>query len=224
MQTSEKIKILITAGPTYEPIDPVRFICNRSSGKQGVAIAKVFAEFGFEVHLVIGPVSEELLYSISRDIKVYNVETAQEMLDKCLEILKKNVEVAICSAAVCDYRVKNPQKNKIKKGGDISLNNIEFVENPDILKTISNLNNRPKIVVGFAAETENLVDNARKKLKQKGCDFIIANDVSGGKVFAKNHNKIFILDSSGSVTEYPEALKSEIADVIAQSIIKELGR
>ncbi|MFC1659541.1 phosphopantothenoylcysteine decarboxylase [Pseudomonadota bacterium] len=222
-EKNQNLKILITAGPTYEPIDPVRFICNRSSGKQGVAIAKVFAEFGFEVNLVLGPISEELLNAISSKIKIYKVETAEEMLTECLKLIEKNnIDIAIFTAAVCDYRIKDVAKNKIKKQEYCPLKNIEFVENPDILKTVAAHKFRPKVVIGFVAETENLIKNAKKKLNEKNCDFVVANNVSRGEVFGEDYNKIFILDKTGDIEEYPLALKTEIADVVVQRALKEI--
>lgn len=223
MKKNRNLKVLITAGPTYEPLDPVRFICNRSSGKQGIFIAKVFAEFGFDVSLVLGPIAEDLLQSIPSKIKIYKIETAEQMLAECLKLIEKNnIDIGIFAAAVCDYKVKNIAKNKIKKQEYCSLNNIEFVENPDVVKTIAKHELRPKLVVGFVAETENLIENAKKKLAEKNCDFMVANDVSGGGIFGKDYNKVFILDKVGNVEEYPIALKTEVADVVVQKVLKEM--
>src|SRR5664279_3500318 len=165
-------RVLITAGPTLEPIDPVRYIANRSSGKQGYAIAAAAAAAGAEVHLVSGPVDLDAPSGVS----VTHVESARQMLDEVEAALP--VDIAIFAAAVADWRVASAGEQKLKKtaGG---MPKLELVENPDILATISKLTGRrPPLVIGFAAETENLLDNAKAKLKRKGCDWILANDVS----------------------------------------------
>ena len=147
--------LLLTAGPTYEPIDPVRFIGNRSSGKQGIAVAKVFAEEGFKVYLVVGPVNEYLLKDLPDSVEVIRVQTAREMLEASLQHI--NVDIAIHTAAVSDYRPETIFDHKIKKGSGITLNDVKFVENPDILATFSKHPNRPKLVIYFATETNNLI-------------------------------------------------------------------
>lgn len=176
-------------------IDPVRFIGNRSSGKQGISIAKVFAEAGCEVYLVVGPVNENLLENLPSNIHISRVNTAQEMLDESLKYI--NCDVAIHTAAVSDFRPEKVYDFKIKKGECITLNDINFVENADILATFANHQNRPKIVIGFAAKTNNLIENAKKKLAKKNCDYIIANDVSNGKIFGKDKNKVYIVSKDG---------------------------
>lgn len=196
--------LLLTAGPTYEPIDPVRFIGNRSSGKQGIAVAKVFAEEGFKVYLVVGPVNEYLLKDLPDSVEVIRVQTAREMLEASLQHI--NVDIAIHTAAVSDYRPETIFDHKIKKGSGITLNDVKFVENPDILATFSKHPNRPKLVIGFAAETNNLIENAKAKLDKKGCDYIIANDVSNGKGFGKDVNKLYIV-SKNNIVETEETDK-----------------
>ena len=196
--------LLLTAGPTYEPIDPVRFIGNRSSGKQGIAVAKVFAEEGFKVYLVVGPVNEYLLKDLPDSVEVIRVQTAREMLEASLQHI--DVDIAIHTAAVSDYRPETIFDHKIKKGSGITLNDVKFVENPDILATFSKHPNRPKLVIGFAAETNNLIENAKAKLDKKGCDYIIANDVSNGKGFGKDVNKLYIV-SKNNIVETEETDK-----------------
>ena len=165
-------KILVTAGPTYEYFDDIRFIGNKSSGKQGVEIAKCLHELRAEVTLIIGPVCLELS-SLS---KVIRVETAVEMNDAVIK--EGPFDIAICAAAVGDWRPKQKAKTKIKKTSTGRPPILELVENPDILKNICMAKNRPDLVIGFAAETDNLLSNARSKLEKKGCDWIIANKVT----------------------------------------------
>jgi len=208
--------ILITAGPTYEPIDPVRFIGNRSSGKQGITIAKAFAEKNYTVNLIIGPVENILLENLSNYIKIIKVNTAEEMLAASLKYI--DCDIAIHCAAVSDFRPKNISPVKIKKDSAISLNDIEFVENPDILANFCSHKNRPKIVIGFTAETNNLIKNAKKKLIKKGCDYIIANNVSNGKVFGQDKNKVFVI-SKNSIEEWPEMTKLEIGKKLVEKFL-----
>lgn len=208
-------KILITAGPTFEPIDPVRFIGNRSSGKQGVAIAKAFAEKGCDVNLIIGPVESRLLENLPKNIKISKVRTAREMLTASLKCI--NCDIAIHCAAVSDFRPKEAFKEKVKKGSGISLNDIEFVENPDILATFCSHKNRPKIVIGFAAETTDLIKNAKKKIQKKGCDYIIANDVSGGRVFGEEENKVFVIGKD-SVEEWDKMSKLDVGKKLTEKL------
>ncbi len=183
----KKPTALVTAGPTRERIDPIRYISNFSSGKQGYAIAKALHKNGFDVTLVTGPVA----IKPPKGVKIIAVESAEDMLQACLNNLPKNI--AICAAAICDFRPIIISKQKLKKenlGRDIT---IKLTKNPDILKTISNHKLRPKIVVGFAAETENVIENAKRKLQTKSCDMIIANDVSDDKVFNKNSTYVHII-------------------------------
>jgi phosphopantothenoylcysteine decarboxylase/phosphopantothenate--cysteine ligase len=201
--------VLVTAGPTYEPIDPVRFIGNRSSGKQGIAIAKVFAENGYKVFLVVGPVNSDLLKNLDKNITIEKVNTAEEMLVACLKYIAE-CDIAVHSAAVSDYRPKEVQKTKIKKGDGFDFNAIEFVENADILSTFGHHENRPKILIGFAAETQDVVENGQKKLEKKNADYIIANDVSGGRVFGEDNNRITIISKTGQAVEFAEMSKEDV--------------
>ena len=208
-------KIIITAGPTQEAIDPVRFISNHSSGKQGFAIAERLALAGADVTLIHGPVG----LTPSRNIKtVVPVKSAQEMLSAVQAALP--ADVAICTAAVADWRVKNIQKQKIKKGTKSPAFALE--ENPDILQTIAQHKKRPKLVIGFAAETENLAKHAAAKLARKKCDWLLANDVSKG-VFGGDENQILFLSSSKQGSKKPEnwakMTKVDVADKLAQKII-----
>ena len=165
-------KILVTAGPTHEYLDDIRFIGNRSSGKQGAEIAKCLQKLEADVTLVIGPVNLELA-SLS---KVIRVESAVQMNDAVIET--GPFDIAICAAAVSDWRPKEKAKTKIKKSSIGKPQFLELVENPDILKNICIAENRPNLVIGFAAETNDLLTNARSKLENKGCDWIVANKVT----------------------------------------------
>jgi phosphopantothenoylcysteine decarboxylase/phosphopantothenate--cysteine ligase len=211
------LNVLITAGPTYEKIDPVRFIGNRSSGKQGIAIAKSFYEIGANVTLIIGPNSEK----IPENINTIKIESAADMLAEVKNI--NNIDVAICSAAVSDWAIKNPSKNKIKKNNN-NIPEINFSLNPDILEFIANRKkNRPKLVIGFAAETSNLINNAREKLKKKNCDWIIANDVlKDPNIFGGDNNKIKLITKT-KVEEWKKCSKIEIANKLTNKVIKEIS-
>jgi phosphopantothenoylcysteine decarboxylase / phosphopantothenate---cysteine ligase len=199
-------KILVTAGPTREPIDPVRYISNHSSGKQGYAIAEAARDMGAEVTLISGPTA--LLKP--QGMKVVSVETAQEMFDACAQVPQQ--DIAIFAAAVADWRVTHAATEKIKKQKDGSTPNLSFTENPDILKTVSHLKTaRPGLVVGFAAETENVIVQAQEKLKRKGCDLIVANDVSPeGGVFGGDANIVHLISKTG-VESWPRASKQDVA-------------
>ena len=197
-------KVVITAGPTREPIDPVRFISNHSSGKQGYAIARAAVELGAETVLVSGPVS----LPIPPGVQMMPVETAQEMLDTCEGEMP--ADIAIFTAAVADWRVASEASEKLKKGagGPPALT---LTENPDILATISRHKKRPRIVVGFAAETQNVTDHALQKLRKKGCDLIVANDVSKGSgVFGGDSNTVHLVSAAGTES-WPEMSKDEVA-------------
>ena len=211
------IKALVTAGPTYEPIDPVRFIGNRSSGKQGIAIANQLDDLGLHVTLVTGPTHQQ----ISNNINTIRVNTATEMLSACRDSLP--VDVAVCAAAVCDWTIMSPSKNKIKKHAN-QKPEIDLTLAPDILDNISNAGNqRPKLVVGFAAETNNLISNAKKKLVQKNCDWIIANNVlDNPDVFGGENNKINLISKS-CIEEWPKKSKDEIAKLLSIKILEALS-
>jgi phosphopantothenoylcysteine decarboxylase / phosphopantothenate---cysteine ligase len=198
-------KVLVTAGPTREPIDPVRYISNHSSGKQGYAIAEAARDMGAEVTLVTGPTA----LAKPQGMKVIAVDTAVQMLEACEKADAQ--DIAIFAAAVADWRVANPASEKIKKQKDAVAPSLSFAENPDILRTIAHANARPKLVVGFAAETENVIAHAQDKLKRKGCDLIVANDVSpGGGVFGGDANTVHLISKSG-VDSWPRASKQDVA-------------
>lgn len=203
-------RILVTAGPTYEPIDPVRFIGNRSSGKQGYAIASAAARLGGDVTLIAGPSA----LPEPQGVRVIHAETAQKMLEAAEAALP--VDIAVFSAAVADWRAASVQPEKIKKGA--SAPQLRLVENPDILKTISKrVENRPILVIGFAAETENVIAQATKKLESKGCDWIVANDVSPeGGVFGGERNAVHLITKS-QVQSWPEMTKDAVADRLMQA-------
>lgn len=207
---------IVTSGPTYEAIDPVRFIGNRSSGKQGHAIATALKQAGADVTLVTGPVS----IPDPAGVKTIHIETAQEMLKACEQSLP--ADIAVCAAAVSDWAPKQHDQ-KIKKRGDASPPDIELNENPDILKTIANHKNRPEIVVGFAAETENLEENAKAKLSRKGCDMILANLVAqeDSEVFGQADGHVYLVTPS-SIEDWQPMSKSAIAKKLAETIINAL--
>ena len=207
------LKALVTSGPTFEPLDPVRFLGNRSSGKQGHAIAEALAMAGAHVTLVSGPVREP----DPRFVHAIHVETAQQMLEACLKALP--VDIAVCAAAVADFRPEETADKKIKKSGKEPMT-VKLVQNPDILATLSQSNQRPKLVIGFAAETNDGMENAKAKLAKKGCDWLVLNDVSGGKVFGADSNIVTLLRKSGteiSSDTWPEKSKKDVArDLVNQ--------
>jgi phosphopantothenoylcysteine decarboxylase/phosphopantothenate--cysteine ligase len=197
--------VLVTAGPTFEPIDPVRFIGNRSSGKQGYAIAAAAARLGARVRLVAGPNA----LSDPRGVDIVRVETAQKMLEAAEAALP--ADIAVFCAAVADWRAAVIQSEKIKKSAEAP--ELQLIENPDILKTIAKrAANRPSLVIGFAAETGNIVAQAVQKLENKGCDWIVANDVSpAGGVFGGARNAVHVITRS-RVQSWPEMSKEDVAD------------
>jgi phosphopantothenoylcysteine decarboxylase/phosphopantothenate--cysteine ligase len=209
---------LVTSGPTHEPIDPVRFIANRSSGKQGHAIAEALAALGARTTLVSGPTD----LPDPAGIEVRHVETAEEMLQACREALP--ADVAICSAAVADWRVKAAAAQKLKKD-DGNTPSLEMTRNPDILAILSEKGEkRPRLVVGFAAETENLIENAHAKLLKKGCDWILANDVSAGSgTFGGDRNRIHLVRGD-AVESWPEMSKPEVARRLADQVAETLTK
>ena len=201
---------LITSGPTHEMIDPVRYISNKSSGKQGHAIAKAIFELGAKTTLVSGPTS------IPDPIgpEIVKVKSATEMFKACESLLP--TDIAVCAAAVGDYKISSASIEKIKKSG--SKISIELEENPDILSRISKRNSkRPKLVVGFAAETENLISNAELKLKEKGCDWILANNISDGEVIGKDENKVHFI-SLDEKSEWDTMSKNDVAKKLSDKI------
>jgi len=211
-------RALVTSGPTYEPIDPVRYIANRSSGKQGHAIAAALAKLGAETVLVSGPTREP----DPLGVKVVHIETAREMLEACEANLP--VDVAVCAAAVADWRVEKVGESKLKKTGDNQAPALQLANNPDILAGLSAAGpRRPKLVVGFAAETENLVGHAQAKLARKGCDWILANDVSAGSgTFGGDSNAIHLITREG-VDAWPRLSKIEVAARLADRIAAALA-
>ena len=216
LKKNNNMKAIVTAGPTNEYIDPVRFISNRSSGKQGYEIAKSLSKNGFNTTLISGPSNLE----INENINLIKVETAEEMFQKVLKSLP--ADIAIFTAAVGDFKVKNPSKIKIKKQDNL---NLELEKNIDILNYISNHNSlRPKLVVGFAAETNDLESLANKKLNEKNCDWIIANDVSNEKIgFDSDFNEVSIFYQNNKIDKIPYKSKSEISDEIVQKIVNHLN-
>ncbi len=210
-------RMLVTSGPTREPIDPVRFISNRSSGRQGHAIAHAAARAGAEVVLISGPVE----IPDPEGVKTVHVETAREMLEAAEAALP--ADAAVCVAAVADWRVEIRAREKLKKTGDTPPA-LVLVENPDVLACISHHVLRPKLVVGFAAETEKLLEHARAKLKKKGCDWIVANDVSDQSgVLGGETNQIHLVTEK-SVESWPLQAKEAVAGALVKRIADALRR
>ncbi|MET4733778.1 phosphopantothenoylcysteine decarboxylase/phosphopantothenate--cysteine ligase [Thalassospira sp. MBR-102] len=211
-------KAVVTSGPTYEPIDPVRYIANRSSGKQGHAIAAALAAAGADVTLVSGPVS----LPDPMGVKVVRIETARQMLDAVLAALP--ADIAVCAAAVADWRVAEEAGQKLKKDGSGVIADLKLSENPDILATLSQKGpKRPQLVVGFAAETENVIEHARAKRARKGCDWILANDVAPGTgTFGGDHNEIFLISGVDATSDetWPRQGKNGVARALAERIIQ----
>ena len=216
LKKNNNFKAIVTAGPTNEYIDPVRFITNKSSGKQGYEIAKSLSNKGFDTTLISGPTNLE----INDDINLIQVKTAEEMFQSTLNNLP--ADVAIFSAAVSDYKVKNTSKEKIKKNNNL---NLELEKNIDILNYISNHNSlRPRLVIGFAAETNNLEKYANEKLNEKNCDWIIANDVSNKKIgFDSDFNEVSIFYKNKDSEKLKYKPKSEISDEVVEKIINHLN-
>ena len=216
IKKNKEFKALVTAGPTHEYIDPVRYISNKSSGKQGYEIAKSLKKNGFETTLISGPTNLDPISGVN----LINVSSAKEMFNATLENLP--VDVAIFSAAVGDYKVKNKEKDKIKKKESIDLS---LEKNIDILGHISKHNSlRPKIVIGFAAETNNLIKNSKIKLAEKNCDWIIANDVSNPSIgFESDFNEVSIFYKNMSNEKLTKMKKSLLADKIVKRVISQLN-
>ena len=216
LDKNKKLKALVTAGPTNEYIDPVRFITNKSSGKQGYEIAKCLRDNGFDTTLISGKTSIKPLDGVN----FVSVETAEEMFKESLNNLP--TDVAIFSAAVSDFKVKNYKSKKIKKNEEF---NLELEKNIDILNHISNHNSlRPKITIGFAAETDNLSTNAKEKLNEKNCDWVIANDVSDQTIgFGSDFNKISIFYKDKPEENFEKMSKSLVAEEIVKRIIQQIN-
>ena len=216
LDKNKKLKALVTAGPTNEYIDPVRFITNKSSGKQGYEIAKCLRDNGFDTTLISGKTSIKPLDGVN----FVSVETAEEMFKESLNNLP--TDVAIFSAAVSDFKVKNYKSKKIKKNEEF---NLELEKNIDILNHISNHNSlRPKITIGFAAETNNLSTNAKEKLNEKNCDWVIANDVSDQTIgFGSDFNKISIFYKDKPEENFEKMSKSLVAEEIVKRVIQQIN-
>ena len=212
------IHAIITSGPTYEAIDPVRFIGNRSSGAQGSAIASALVRLGADVTFITGPGT----VNYPDGVKVVTVETADEMFSAVNEALP--AEVAIFVAAVSDWKIENVQRQKIKKSSGQTAPTLVLAENKDILSHVSNLKqNRPKLVIGFAAESENILENARTKRLKKGCDWIVANDVSmGSGVMGGKSNKVSLI-SDMNTENWPKMSKENVAKRLIEKILKHLN-
>ncbi len=211
-------RALVTSGPTREAIDPVRYISNHSSGKQGHAIAAALRGLGAETTLVSGPTGQP----DPSGVRVVRVETAEEMLVACRKTLP--VDIAVCAAAVADWRIANPASRKIKKDEGAGSPVLEFVANPDILAILSQSGRqRPGLVIGFAAETDDVVANATTKRQRKGCDWIIANDVAEGTgTFGGDINAVHLVSDAG-VEDWPAMSKREVAERLASRIADHLA-
>jgi phosphopantothenoylcysteine decarboxylase/phosphopantothenate--cysteine ligase len=210
-------RAIVTSGPTFEAIDPVRFIGNRSSGKQGHAIAAALARRGATTVLVSGPTGEP----DPAGVEVHHIESAEQMLAACRAALP--ADIAVCAAAVADWRPAKTAERKIKKAASDPAP-IALLRNPDILATLAAAGNeRPRLVVGFAAETEDLIANARKKLAAKGCDLIVANDVSPASgTFGGSENTVHLVAKDG-VESWPRLSKQDVAERLADTIVKQLS-
>lgn len=207
---------IVTSGPTHEPIDPVRYIANRSSGKQGHAIAAALAELGADVTLVSGPVT----IADPAGVTVIHIERAEEMRDAVISRLP--ADIAVMVAAVADWRVAGSSEQKIKKQPGDAPPALQLTENPDILKTVGHHENRPKLVVGFAAETQDVEKNGRAKLERKGADYIVANDVSAQTgIMGGDRNSVKIISAEG-VEAWPDLDKAEVAKRLAAFVAEKL--
>ena len=210
-------KALVTTGPTREYLDPVRYISNESSGKQGCEIAIALDRLGVKTTLITGPSN----FVLPKSIKVKKIISADQMLDNVKKTMP--VDLAVCAAAVSDVKPKEMSKTKIKKT-DLNFKSINFIKNNDILEYIAKNNkHRPRLVAGFSAETENLIRNSIKKIKDKNCDIIFANDVSKkGIGFNSDYNKVSVIDNKGKIQTIPKNKKNLIANKIAQILIDKL--
>jgi len=213
---NKKLRALVTAGPTHEYIDPVRYITNRSSGKQGYEIAKSLSLNGFKTTLISGPTN----LKAEKEINLIKVSSAEEMFNETLNNLP--ADVAIFSAAVSDWKINNKKNHKIKKDTNI---NLSLEKNIDIIKHVSNHNSlRPKIVVGFAAETNNIEENSRKKLIEKNCDWIIANDVSDKSIgFDSDFNEVTVFYKNKEIEKIPKMSKALLAEKIIERVISKIN-
>tara|TARA_Y100001970_G_scaffold209009_1_gene254799 strand:- start:5446 stop:6675 length:1230 start_codon:yes stop_codon:yes gene_type:complete len=214
---SKNYKAIVTSGPTREYLDPVRYISNESSGKQGYEIALALKKLGIKTKLIVGPSN----LNSAKGLKIKKIVSAKEMMNEVKKSLP--VDIAVCAAAVSDYKPIRKSKNKIKKDNEV-LEAIKVERNPDILEYLSKNNrSRPRIVVGFSAETENVLKNSIKKIKEKYCDLIIANDISKeGIGFNSDYNKVSVINQKGKVISLPKNKKSFIANSIAKIILDKL--
>jgi len=214
---NKNLNAIVTAGPTREYIDPVRYISNESSGKQGYEIALALNKLGIKTKLIIGPSN----IVVSKDLKVKNITSAKEMMDEVKKSLP--TDIAVCAAAVSDFKPINKSINKIKKK-DKNLSEVSLKKNADILDFLGKNNKaRPRIVVGFSAETENVIENSKLKIKEKYCDLIIANDVSKKDIgFNSDFNKVTIIDKKGKIKNISKNKKSFIASTVAKIILDKL--
>ena len=209
-------KAVVTSGPTHEAIDPVRYVTNHSSGQQGHAIAQALSKHGAETVLVSGPTN----LPNPHNIKVVNVKTAIQMLDACEKEMP--ADVVVCAAAVTDWRIEAPSKQKLKKSEKVK--SLKLSENPDILAHLSQKRkNRPPLVIGFAAETENVVKNAKKKLFEKSCDWIVANNVGAHtNTFGGDKNKVQLINKT-KTESWPEMSKADVGNRLAIKVAEHLG-
>ena len=216
LMNNSKLTALVTAGPTHEYIDPIRYITNRSSGKQGYEIAKCLQEFGVQTTLITGPTN----LSAAEGIKTIEVKSAEDMFKRTLENLPS--DIGIFSAAVSDWRIKNYKNTKIKKDDDI---NLKFERNTDILNHVSNHNSlRPKIVIGFSAETNDIIKNSKIKIEQKNCDWLIANNVSDNTIgFDSDYNEVTIFYKDKSSEKFPKMKKSLLAKKLVKKVISQIN-
>jgi phosphopantothenoylcysteine decarboxylase/phosphopantothenate--cysteine ligase len=205
-------RVIVTSGPTHEPIDPVRYIANRSSGRQGHAIATAFARAGAQVTLVSGPVE----ITAPAGVKTIAVESARQMLEAVDAALP--ADIAVMAAAVADWRVAEDRDDKIKKQGG-GPPKLDLIENPDILATVSRHEKRPNLVIGFAAETDTVIDHAKAKLARKGCDWIVANDVSPETgIMGGTRNQVHLISADG-VEDWPDMPKEDVAERLVERAI-----
>jgi phosphopantothenoylcysteine decarboxylase/phosphopantothenate--cysteine ligase len=206
-------KALVTAGPTHEPLDPVRFLANRSSGKQGYAVAGALAEAGAETVLVSGPVE----IAPPSHVKLLKVTTAREMLAACEAELP--ADIAVMTAAVADWRPDIAANSKIKKDAERTAPALHLIENPDILATFARHKQRPRLVIGFAAETDDVLAHATAKRTRKGADWIVANDVSGD-VMGGDRNQVHLITAKGEES-WPDMTKTEVAERLVRRIAQQ---
>jgi len=213
---NKNFKAIVTTGPTREYLDPVRYISNESSGKQGYEIALALKKIGIKTKLISGPTN----LPPSKDITIKNVLTAKDMMNEVKRSLP--VDIAVCAAAVSDFKPKFKNKEKLKKNKS-NFTNLKLEKNQDILEFVSKSNKRPKIVVGFSAETKNLIKNSKIKIQEKYCDLIVANEISTkNPVFNSDYNKVSIIDAYGNVQNISKNKKSIIANKVVKIVLEKL--